>query len=147
MKKGELDFEEDGDMAMRIKGTGTIHNGYFMVMAKKHPHARKKGYMMYHRLVMENYLGRCLKPREVVHHKDGDKLNNTISNLCLMDNVAHQLSHAADLPWRRNDISERRVRNLCLSGHSWREIGRRFSCSHNVIKRIVTGVSYGSCGR
>ena len=36
-----------------------------------------------HRLVMEEHLGRKLKPQEVVHHIDGDKSNNKLSNLAL----------------------------------------------------------------
>ena len=34
-----------------------------------------------HRLVMERHLGRKLLPNETVHHRDGDKLNNDITNL------------------------------------------------------------------
>ena len=34
-------------------------------------------------MVTENYLGRKLKKNEVVHHIDGDRLNNQISNLYL----------------------------------------------------------------
>lgn len=30
-----------------------------------------------HRLIMEEYLGRKLRPDEVVHHKDGNKQNNS----------------------------------------------------------------------
>jgi hypothetical protein len=38
-------------------------------------------YRLKHRLVMEHHLGRELLPKENVHHKDGDRLNNDISNL------------------------------------------------------------------
>jgi hypothetical protein len=53
-------------------------------------HINKHGYKVYsvdgkysfeHRLVMEQHLGRRLSPKENVHHKDGDRLNNDISNL------------------------------------------------------------------
>lgn len=34
-----------------------------------------------HRVVMEQVLGRQLRPGEIVHHKDGNKLNNAPENL------------------------------------------------------------------
>lgn len=46
----------------------------------------------FHRVVMENYLGRELKPEEVVHHIDEDKSNNDISNLKLFETTGKHLS-------------------------------------------------------
>ena len=40
--------------------------------------------MLTHRWVAEQALGRALLPREVVHHKDGDSLNNAPSNLIVL---------------------------------------------------------------
>lgn len=54
-----------------------------------------------HRVVAERMLGRELKPGEVVHHKDGNKLNNLESNLEVLDGQSeHARLHAAERPKR-----------------------------------------------
>jgi hypothetical protein len=69
-------------------------DGYVMIFAPEHPRAINGEYLE-HRIVMEKYLGRrlegkCLKDREVVHHIDGNRQNNSINNLMLFpNNTAH----------------------------------------------------------
>lgn len=46
-----------------------------------------------HRQVMESYLGRKLRSNEIVHHIDGNKLNNDISNLCILSRSEHAKLH------------------------------------------------------
>jgi len=46
-----------------------------------------------HRQVMEEKLGRKLKPGELVHHKDENKLNNDPDNLELSNSIKHGKHH------------------------------------------------------
>ena len=48
----------------------------------------------YPRLLVENKLGRPLKPDEDVHHIDGDPRNNDISNLSIKYHGEHQREHS-----------------------------------------------------
>lgn len=48
-----------------------------------------------HRMVAARALGRALPPRAQVHHVDGDRRNNTPSNLVICEDMAyHKLLHA-----------------------------------------------------
>lgn len=47
-----------------------------------------------HRYTMELHLGRKLSSHEHIHHIDGNKHNNSISNLLLTSNPTHASIHA-----------------------------------------------------
>jgi len=71
-----------------------ISNGdYNYAKVSKHPNAIKHGYVLEHRIVMENHLCRLLNHDEVVHHKNGNKKDNRIENLEVMSNSAHVTMH------------------------------------------------------
>lgn len=53
----------------------------------------KGTYVFEHTLVMEEHIGRKLVKGEVVHHIDGDGLNNSIDNLVLMTKKQHDTFH------------------------------------------------------
>ncbi len=56
--------------------------GYVLVKSPDHPNA-VNGYVLQHRIVVEEYIERLLKPEECIHHIDMDKTHNSINNLML----------------------------------------------------------------
>lgn len=65
-------------------------DGYVEIRMPEHPYARH-GYVLEHRLLMENKLGRYLLPTEVVHHRNKDKSDNRLRNLRLYRTNAEHL--------------------------------------------------------
>ena len=49
-----------------------------------------------HRVIYEKYIGRNLNRDEIVHHKDGNSLNNKLSNLELIGWGEHTKIHTED---------------------------------------------------
>lgn len=79
-------------------GRKTRKDGYsFVVAPQDHPYpsyVKPNGlkYILEHRYVMEQHLGRYLLPEEVVHHIDKDPTNNAIENLQLFRNQSEHIS-------------------------------------------------------
>ena len=55
-----------------------------------------------HRVIAEQIIGRPLRPGEIVHHIDGDKHNNSPSNLQVMTQSEHIALHRAEMEEAKN---------------------------------------------
>lgn len=66
--------------------------GYLEVKAEEHPY-HVDGWVLLHRLVIENYYKRFLQPLTVVHHVNHDKMINQVWNLILLEGWEHALVH------------------------------------------------------
>ncbi len=71
----------------------TTKEGYIQHYNPKSPDARDNGYSPVHRDVARKKLGRNIKSNEVVHHIDGNKLNNKKSNLVVVTKTKHYKIH------------------------------------------------------
>ncbi len=91
--KGKKFPQITGSKHPNWKGGRRINTqGYVLIRVYNHPYSDFWGYVREHRLVMEKYLGRYLKPKESIHHKNGDKLDNRIENLMLFKDIKTHLT-------------------------------------------------------
>lgn len=88
------------ECARKYRSDNTDHKIYMEkgYLVKYERGYNKKGNVKLHRDIIEKKLGRRLDPSEVVHHKDGNKLNNDIDNLEVMSRGDHSRLH------RKEDI-------------------------------------------
>lgn len=78
--------------------------GYILIRKEDHPFKNYDGFVFEHRLVAEQFLltdensieidgNHYLSPDYVVHHKDGNKQNNSVDNLEIMTLAEHTRYH------------------------------------------------------
>lgn len=106
------------------KGGRHIMLGYIKVYQPSHPCAYGIGYMLEHRLVMEEYLGRYLDAGEIVHHIDGSRDNNVIENLELCLSKVHIGFHKLGKPM---SAEQKAKQSAAVSGKNHPNYGKRLS--------------------
>jgi hypothetical protein len=85
-----------GKIATNWRGGRVETMGYILIWNPDHPYAGRRGYIMEHRLVVEEKIGRYLNQDEVVHHLNGNKKDNWYENLMLTTKGEHTRHHFDD---------------------------------------------------
>jgi hypothetical protein len=88
MKKGAINWKIE-----KVVSKGD----YLYAIVRDHPNRTSKNYVLFHRVIVENHLGRLLNSNEIVHHKNHDKKDNRIENLEVMNRSEHTKLHASEV--------------------------------------------------
>lgn len=131
----------------RIKRTGgkTIDkSGYILISMPSHPNCNSSGYVQEHRLVMEKHLERFLESNEFVHHKDGNKTNNEISNLELFTSNRMHMKHHGEkmLSIKLNEEQIKDIFMLRKKGSTLKNIAEKYEVHLSTISRILKNNKY-----
>lgn len=95
--------------------------GYRAIRVLDHPFKTKAGFVLEHRLVAEKFLlddknsividgKRYLKKEYAVHHKDKNRLNNSLDNLVVMLKSEHSSMHNKENPVERDKVTGRFIK-------------------------------------
>jgi len=104
--------------AYRGGRTLSTGDGYYRLLIPNHPNANKRGYVLEHRYVMAEYLGRPLSKDEYVHHKNGNRQDNRVENLELFKGR----SEHARLHMRTTNKNWVYLKKGCICPHCNKEI-------------------------
>jgi len=86
-----------------------------MLKKPEHPNAMNTGYILEHRLVASEMLGRPLRQKEQVHHRNDKRDDNRPENLQVLTHKQHRLIHARRGPAHPNWTPERHLQKTCPS--------------------------------
>lgn len=107
IKRGRTGQKHCGSRHWNWKGGHVDSKGYKIISNSDHPNANKRGRILEHRLVMSNILGRPLKSYEQVHHKNGNRTDNSEENLELTTVSKHLPGHKIICPCCGKNITGR----------------------------------------
>lgn len=97
-----------------------------------------------HRYKMEKFLGRKLSSDEIVHHIDGNKLNNNIENLEVLSRSEHLQKHYKEIGGEQNqfkqkyNLDKQKIKDLYQNPNmTHKKLAKMFDCSSGTIAKIL----------
>lgn len=131
-----------------VKGSITIKpyderpapNGYIFIYVPNHPNSNKKGWILKHRWIMSNKIGRPLKNKEIVHHINEIRDDNRIDNLQLLNIQSHMVHHQGR---RKGDINDQMCDFITekeeteIDKMSYLQYKENFNLSKEYIKTVI----------
>ena len=82
-----------GDKNNFWKGGQYLSHGYKLILKPHCKSSNSDGYILEHRYIMEKHTKHILNNNEVVHHINGNKLDNRIENLMIYNRSTHAYLH------------------------------------------------------
>jgi hypothetical protein len=110
--------------------TWKTREGYIREFAPRHPNSTSDGSAFQHRIAMAVHLGRKIERDEVVHHKNGNRMDNRIENLELMKRLKHVRHHADELLLKLNED----VVKTALRGRTTLEAASVLGVNHQTLR-------------
>lgn len=92
-KGKKLPPSKKGENHPSWKGGRYVSSDGYLMVRKKTGGRGWQGYQKEHTILIENKIGRKLLENEVIHHIDGNKQNNNLTNLWLTTGDAHKNAH------------------------------------------------------
>lgn len=106
----------------------------------------KGGYILEHRLVMSNHLGRPLRPSEVVHHKNHNITDNRIENLELFASPGQHTKseHSEIFEAMKTRFKGKEPPNKAHVPHTCSSCGKRFMANINRGRKFCSTDCFGN---
>jgi hypothetical protein len=97
--KKKISESQKGEGNSCWKGGRTIAGGgYVYIFCPDHPFSDINNRVKEERLVVEEYIGRYLEKKEIVHHINGNKSDNRMENLQIVSSKEHVRIHRKGIP-------------------------------------------------
>lgn len=123
----------------RIKGP----EGRIVVYAPGHPGANLFGgsHILEYRLLIEKKIGRHLRSDEIVHHVNGDKHDNRLSNLQVMSRADHAREHFIGCrrpdKMKFSDAVVRSARREVAAGATQVTVAKKYGMAEGTLSKII----------